>query len=188
MSDEHSDLDVFADAHHELTFYVRRCIRYHMHREAFFSKLNRTTSFIGVVFGSAAIASLFQDHKVLTIGSAAIVTVFSALDLVIGTGNRAALHGDLRKRYLALEVKLLSSDLSAIDLKNIEVDIRKIEADEPPALAFLNEMASNEVIRSMYSSREANDHVASLPWWKRVTANVIDWDVSKHIGMLPETA
>lgn len=183
MENQASDTEALAESVHQLTFYIRRCVRYHMHREAFFGKLNRTTSFLGVVFGSATIATLFQGREYLTIGSAAIVTVFSALDLVVGTSSRSAQHGDLRKRYLALEVRLMAPGITLDDLSEIKTEIRRIEADEPPALAFLNEIASNEVIRSMYSGQEANEYVARLPWLKRFTANIIDWDVSKHISV-----
>lgn len=174
--------DAFDEEVHQLTFYAKRCIRYHMRREAFFAKLNKLNSFLGVVFGSAAIATLLKDQQSLTLASAGLVTVFSALDLVVGTGNRSTLHGDLRKRFLSIETRLQAPGLTPTDLSTLRLEMRSIEAEEPPALAFLNEMASNEVIRSMYPADEAKTLLADLPWRKRVTANFIDWDVSPYIG------
>lgn len=177
-----TDSEEHAEQLHKCRFYVQRCIRYHMHRAAFFAKLNRSVAFIGVVFGSAALASLLPKapNWVLPI-SALLVTMVSALDLVVGTAQRMWQHNDLRKRFIDVEVELLGADPDAAGLRRLQQKIRSIEADEPPGLAFLNEMASNEVIRAMYSAKDASAYVCSLPWYKRVTANVIDWDVAEHI-------
>lgn len=173
--------DAFADEVHELRFYIKRCIRYHMHRETWFSKINKTSSFLGVVFGSTAIGGLLNDSTLLTAASAVIVTVFSALDLVFSTGARASQHADLRKKYAELDLVLSQPGVDAAVLRNIRAGIARIEVEEPPTLWFLNEMASNEVIRSMYSPDDEGYKLADLPWHKRVTANLIDWDVGDHI-------
>lgn len=173
--------DAFLDELHEQAFYVQRCIRYHMHREDFFGNLNKWNSFLGVVFGSTAIASLLQGCNTLTLASAALVTVSSAMDLVVGTSAKMLLHGDLRKRFLMIEMGLLASDLTSEKLHQAKIECRKIEADEPPGLPFLNEMAANEVIQAIYPAEAAKEYLADLPWHKKVTANLINWDVSPYL-------
>jgi hypothetical protein len=178
--------EVIAEKHHQLSFYVRRCVKYHSYRAAFFGKLNVTTAFVGVLFGSATLTSLVaQAPGCVTIATSLIVTIFSAFDLVIGTGKKTWEHNELKKRYMNVELELLGAapdTTSEIKLKEIEIKIRQIELDEPPELQFLNAMAENEIIMANYSAREASQYVSKLPWLKRVTANFIDWDVSAYIS------
>jgi len=178
-----------AEKHYTLSFYVRRCVKYHAFRSAFFSKLNSVTSFIGVLFGSAALTSIVAQAPVwISISASLVVTVFSALDLVIGTGRKAWEHNDFKKAYQAVELSLLElgeSKSTEESLCALEITIKKIESQEPKELQFLNEMASNEVIRSIYPADEAMKHVVDLPWSKRVTANIIDWDVGPYISAKP---
>lgn len=164
-------------------------MKYHAFRASFFSKLNSITSFIGVLFGSAALTSIVaQAPTWVSIAASLIVTLFSALDLVIGTGRKAWEHNDFKKAYQAVEVSLLEageSKSTSDSLCALEIEIKKIESQEPKELQFLNEMASNEVIRAIYPAEEAVKHVVDLPWSKRVTANIIDWDVGPYISAKP---
>lgn len=166
---------------HEISFYVQRNIRYHMRRGAFFLRWGRFTAFIGIIFGSAAITSLLAGASSYVTGAAALlVTVASAVDLVIGTGQRAWLHNDLRKRYLDIEAEMFLDDPSsqAGKIREYKSRIRRIEADEPPTLPALEILARNDVIRAMYPKEEADKNVSQLGWIKRTTAQWFDWDTS----------
>ncbi|PWK30885.1 hypothetical protein C7534_12545 [Pseudomonas sp. OV226] len=167
---------------HELGFYVQRNIRYHMRRGAFFLRWGRFTAFVGVVFGSATVTSLVASSNAYLIGaSALIVTLASAVDLVVGTGQRAWLHNDLRKRYLDIEAAMLADDQQALmsKIRHYRSQIRRIEADEPPTLSALEVLARNDVIRSMYPKDQADKHVSKLGWFKRTSAQWFDWDTSE---------
>ncbi|WHL26660.1 hypothetical protein QJS63_18210 [Pseudomonas juntendi] len=175
-----SDTDI-ADEIHELEFYVQRNVRYHMRRGAFFLRWGRFTAFVGVIFGSATVTSLIAGTSpVLTGGAALLVTLASSIDLVVGTGQRAWLHNDLRKRYLDIEAELLVSGFGARteELREMKSRIRRIEADEPPTLPALELLARDDVIRSMYPKEEADKYVSKLGWFKRTTAQWFDWDTS----------
>lgn len=177
-----STSEELADELHNCKFYVQRCIRYHMHRAAFFGKLNRLTSFIGVVFGSATLTALIASAPSwIAAAAAVVVTLVSAFDLVVGTGSRAWLHNDLRRRYLVIESEMLKPAIDLDRIRELQREIRMIEADEPPSLALLNEIAHNEVVRATCTKEVAKDHLSDLPWYKRATANIIDWDVGAHI-------
>ncbi|MFU1921487.1 hypothetical protein ACM6PT_30775, partial [Klebsiella pneumoniae] len=112
--------------------------------------------------------------------AALVVTIASAIDLVVGTGQRAWLHNDLRKRYLDIEAELLScaGAPSLEQLCQYRSRIRRIEADEPPTLPALEILARNDVIRSMYPKAQADELVSRLSWLKRTTAQWFDWDTS----------
>ncbi|MFL1549728.1 hypothetical protein ACI77I_11580 [Pseudomonas sp. D47] len=166
---------------HELNFYVQRNIRYHMRRGAFFLRWGRFTAFIGIIFGSAAVTSLLAGASPYVTGAAALmVTAASAIDLVVGTGQRAWLHNDLRKRYLDIESEMFLDEPSsqAGKIRAYKSRIRRIEADEPPTLPALEILARNDVIRAMYPKEEADKSVSQLGWVKRATAQWFDWDTS----------
>lgn len=175
-----------ADKRFEIEFYVQRCIKYHSYRSAFFSKLKIIMSFTTVLFGSAvATALIAKANPVFAIAASAIVVTFSAFDLVVGTAKRSWDHNDLKKRFYAVELDLLAvPDESFDDQKEREfrVRLKKIENDEPYGLPFLNAIAENDVIRSNYPSEQAEKYAAKLPWIKRLTANIFDWDVSPYLS------
>lgn len=175
-----SEADIATEIH-ELEFYVQRNVRYHMRRGAFFLRWGRFTAFVGVVFGSAAVTSLLTGSSPALTGSAAmLVTLASSVDLVVGTGQRAWLHNDLRKRYLDIEAELLAAgkDLAQPSLREMKSRIRRIEADEPPTLPALDLLARNDVIRALYPKEQADQYVSQLGWFKRTTAQWFDWDTS----------
>lgn len=166
---------------HALKFSVQKNIRYHMRRGAFFLKCGRFTSFIGVVFGSAALTSILAKADPWVISSAALtITLVSAIDLVAGTGQRAWLHNDLRKRYLEIEGDLLLEDPATLaqKIRHYNALLRRIEADEPPTMPALELLARDDVIRAIYDKPEAGKHLCKLPWIKRTTAQWFDWDTS----------
>lgn len=173
-----TDNDIATEIH-ELEFYVQRNVRYHMRRGAFFLRWSRFTAFVGVVFGSATVTSLITSSSAVIVGgSALLVTLASAVDLVVGTGQRAWLHNDLRKRYLDIESELLGATPDAKTLREMKSKIRRIEADEPPTLPALELLARDDVIRSMYPKEQADQYVSKLHWFKRTTAQWFDWDTS----------
>ncbi|RHW21710.1 hypothetical protein [Pseudomonas jilinensis] len=169
------------DEIYDLHFYLRRSVRYHMRRAAFFMKWQRFTSFIGVVFGSAAVATFIsKSPSEVAIAFALAITVASAFDLVVGTGQHAWLHNDLRKRFLELEGVLVSTPTSNELVADIKHRIRRIEADEPPSRELLNLMARNDIIRADFPAEDASKAVCNIGWLKRATANLVDWDTEKY--------
>lgn len=178
---EMNDADKLHTDLHELGFYAQRNVRYHMRRGAFFLRWSRFTAFVGVISGSAAVTSLIAGTGPYVTGAAAlIVTLASAVDLVVGTGQRAWLHNDLRKRYLDIEADMLANEpnIDASGIREIRAKIRRIEADEPPTLPALEILARNDVIRAMYPKDVAEKHLSKLGWFKRTTAQWFDWDTS----------
>ncbi|WP_375738048.1 hypothetical protein [Pseudomonas boanensis] len=176
MSESEQDQDEL----HELRFYVRRNIRYHLRRFAFFTKWSRLTAFLGVLFGSAAAATLMAKAPAeVTAVFAVLVTIASAIDLIVGTSQRAALHNDLRRCYLEIEEELDTAGwLDAEPRRKLWAKIRRIEGDEPPALPVLELMARNDVICAMFDGDERSEHFIPIPGHMRATAHWINWDTS----------
>ncbi|MBF0436748.1 MAG: hypothetical protein HQL77_15435 [Magnetococcales bacterium] len=150
------DSDSVSQAIESLLFGVRRSVRYHNRRRMFFDRWRVTTSAISVVFGSAAIVSIsgMSNTRIATF-SAVIVTLFSAVDLVVGTAKAARDHADLARRFISLEQEINNSPAidqeSLIRLTNTRLDIEK---DEPPVLRVLDTLCHNEMLRSMGFGKE----------------------------------
>ena len=133
-----------------LLWNVRRSIRYHSRRRRFFDNWHTISSAVSVLFGSATFFVLLaKANPLIAEISAAIVTLFATLDLVVGTAASARLHDDLARRFIALEQELTQAGEPTEE--NLPVLLNKrlaIEADEPPVLSVLNSMCHNELVRA----------------------------------------
>ena len=148
-------------------FGVRRSVRYHRHRQAFFDALNDAALFVTAVAGSAACAAAFATLG-WTAAAAAVAALASAFNLVIAPSRRARRHDDLARRFIELEQSAVQPGASASDVEQRRLTI---EQDEPPVYRVLDTICHNEVMRSLGHQ----DHeLVRVPLWMRVTANVTD--------------
>lgn len=171
---------------HKLLFSVRRSIRYHSRRESFFSRLHRTSSFINVILGTATVAAILNTTKNIwppsvSLTGAALITGFSALDLVLGFADRAKQHAEFRRRFISIE----SCMTGAANERKIEECIKDrlvIEGTEPPKMFALDILCHNELMRADgYDLSDAEDvkHFRHVTLWQRLTANVWPWEGAK---------
>ena len=158
---------------HTLLFDVRRSIRYHTRRRRFFDNMYRWKTWLALVFGGAAFVSLAaQMHGDLPLLMTALVSVVSALDLVIGSTTRARLHADLARRFVELEREIaLMKDPAEEALRTWTAQRLTIEADEPPILRVLDILCHNELLLAMDYPRR---RLCVVPWHKRVLAPFVN--------------
>jgi len=169
MGDEVTDL---ADRWHHIVFGVRRSIRYHQRRRAFFDRLDQFSNMLSVIFGSAAIYGILQTNaQSIALLASAAVTVLASINLVIGSAQRARAHADFMRRYVELEKRLLAVP-SEERLLEITQDRLSIEAEEPPVLHVLNCICHNETMRAMGYKR---DELVKIGWFQRFVSQVFDF-------------
>ena len=160
----------------DLLFGVRRSIRYHNRRRGFFDRYHTVTNAVSVIFGSATIfAVLSAVDKRYALIAAALVTVFSVIDLVVGTSKMARLHESLARRFIDLEAAIVSIAVDKFtpdDLRKCTTERLQIEADEPPVLRGLDSLCHNELARAMEKPHEEFVHVA---WYQRPFAQFFDF-------------
>lgn len=158
---------------HSLLFDTQRSIRYHMRRRAFFDRLDQLTNMLSVIFGSAAVFGVLEkDYQALALVAAAVVTVASAINLVLGSSQRARAHADFARRYVALERRLACEPTCTEELlRDVKAERLSIEAEEPPVLHVLNVICHNEQMRAMGYPRKA---WATVRWWQALFAQVVD--------------
>ena len=163
------------DDRYHLLFDVRRSIRYHNRRRSFFDRWGIITNAISVIFGSATIYAIFQDNglKSLAVFLAAIVTIFSTVDLVVGTNNKGRLHSDLARRFNELEREMTQAGCyDESTLRTFTTKRLKIESDEPPVLRVLDSICHNELMRAM--GHEKGD-LLEIGWFQRLVSQFIDF-------------
>jgi hypothetical protein len=160
--------------HRDLLFGVRRSVRYHGRRQQFYETWNTLTSAFSVLFGSAAILSLLaltgSYSKQVTIAAAAVVTIMSTVDLVVGTVRKAQLHADLGRRFSELECKFVG-ELSPERLAECRNERIMIEADEPPQLRVVSVLTHNDLCLAT-----GLDDFYHIPFWRRLLGQVVNLD------------
>jgi hypothetical protein len=120
---------------------------YHASRRRFFELLSRSLSFLVVVSGTAAVASVAGwDPRWPAAGAA----VIGALQLVFDFNGRARLHERLQQKYFelisAVDKKLSPSEA---DVAQWRSDLGIIYADEPPPMKALDAIAYNKACDSL---------------------------------------
>lgn len=161
------------DDYHSLTFGVRRSIRYHAHRRGFYDRFNLFVNAFALIMGSATVLGTLKEHLVtVAIISAMLVTILSAVNLVVGSSRQARLHHDLCKQFIELEKKITSCKEKNEENYALFVSERlDIEAEEPPVLHVLNCICHNELSRAMGYGEE---HFAKITLIQRMFAPILD--------------
>jgi hypothetical protein len=135
----------------DVKFDALRNAIYHASRRRFFELLSRSLSFLVVVSGTAAVASVAGWDPRLPAAGAAII---GAMQLVFDFNGRARLHENLQRRYFeliaAVEKKV---DASPTDIAQWRADLGQIYADEPPPMKALDAIAFNSACDSLGCSQ-----------------------------------
>ncbi len=134
-----------------LLFDVRRSIRYHHKRIRYYDGWHKLSTLLAAFSGSATIITVLgKAGSSWIISFATVVAIFSTSDLVFGTNQKARLHEDLSRRFIALEKSIITAkSLSAKTISNFTAQRLDIEAYEPPPLQVLDSMCHNELLKAM---------------------------------------
>lgn len=158
---------------HDLLFGVRRSVRYHMRRRAFYADWNEWTNIAAAVLAVSAGSAIIADVDVdlwLSSGLAFLAGLLSIVNAMVGTARRAELHGELARRFIYLEQEFAHG--RSLDDDAFEAAMRKrleIEASEPPVLRLLDAMCHYELKRSI--GHPPDD--VRIPFFRRLVANWI---------------
>ncbi|APC18565.1 hypothetical protein BLL42_23680 [Pseudomonas frederiksbergensis] len=161
-----------ADRWHDMLFGIRRSIRYHQRRRAFFDRLDQFSNMLSVIFGSAAIYGILEKNALgIALLASATVTILASINLVIGSAQRARAHADFMRRYVELE-KLMLQPQSEECLLGVTQSRLSIEAEEPPVLHVLNCICHNETMRAMGYKKE---QLVKVGWFQRLVSQLFDF-------------
>ena len=171
------------DKFQELLLRVQRSVNYHGRREGFFNNCHILVMTLAVLAGSSTVAafgtSLAEGWPLwLKLLPAMLITVFSVIDLAVGFANRAALYGDLKRRFIRIERKLvkIQNNPTEADVVQLKMEVLEVEVEEPQVLHVLNTICRNDTFRAAGYGREEQIDVS---WDQRIFAHFFDWDAKR---------
>ena len=169
-----------ADDLHELSFGVKRSVRYHAKRSAFFSKLNQFNNLATIVLSAAVMTSFMEDMKIQGISVSFVVgfLVFALASIVIvfdATGRAQKQH-DLSRRFIELQKAMLKDKPSQDDYAAWTKERLSIEVEDPNTLNVLNAICHNELIRA---GGYGDDQMARIGFFQGLVAPFMDIGADK---------
>lgn len=178
MADQKSKSRV-SDDQYNLLFDVRRSARYHDRRRAFFEQLHRISATLTVLLAGSVLFDLARPGETalwMTV-LAIIAAVLAAVDIVIGYVGRATLHDELKKRFVSLEMAILSGKDDPETIRQHQIERLRIEKDEPPIFRALDLLCHNELCKAMGFTREGDGekNFANLTYWQQLTRHFWPW-------------
>jgi hypothetical protein len=158
-------------------FGVRRSVRYHNCRRVHYDRLSNLSSILSILAGSASFALLLANAgKLMPLVASVVVTVSSALNLVVGPARRARDHSDLAKRFVTLEKEIVGVSIPTEEhLRQWMQQRLEIEKDEPPVLKVLDSVCHNDQLRAL---GYGDDHFVEISRAQRLLAQFRD--ISDH--------
>lgn len=178
------DVKKMTDSQYGLLFAVRRSIRYHDRRRAYFDLLHRLSAGLTVLLASSVLFDATQSGESpwWMIALAFIAAPLAAWDIVIGYTAHANVHLDLKKRWIKLEAEILSGKDDEQTWNHHETERLRIESDEPPVYRALDLLCHNEVARA--EGVTDPKEFEALKWYKSATRHLWPW---ANITSAPET-
>lgn len=170
-----SDKDYLWDKRHAVLQRIELSTLYHQKRERFFSVCDKLGNALGVIGGSAALASL--SNPALLAWIALAITMVSSIALVFGFSDRARRHADLAKDFRLLEATVVrcgERDFIEQDISSWDASARMLESTEPPALGALVVLCQNELARAQGQL----GCVVKMNLMQRLFAHFVDFNVS----------
>ncbi|MCX7098352.1 MAG: hypothetical protein NTV43_10670 [Methylococcales bacterium] len=167
------------DETHDLLFGVRRSIRYHNRRRNFYDRFNSFVNAVSLIMGSATVyGTLKAQAQDIAVIAASVVTILSAINLVVGSARQARIHNDLSKRFIGLEKKIVSGTINNTPIKLAEWTEERldIEVEEPPVLHVLNCICHNELARAMGYDQK---YYVKIAWYQSWFAHILD--INDHL-------
>ncbi|MEW6120201.1 MAG: hypothetical protein AB1593_08930 [Pseudomonadota bacterium] len=133
-----------------LLFSVRRSVRYHDRRRAFFERLHRLTSVLTVLMAGSVLFEIGRSGETSgwLMGVAVMAAILAAVDMVVGYASRTNQHRGLKERFVELEMAMLKGDDSPEVWTEHRLARLKIERDEPPIYRALDLLCHNELLRA----------------------------------------
>ncbi|MEO6563913.1 MAG: hypothetical protein ABIN99_12860 [Nitrosospira sp.] len=167
--------DTLEDQQYKLLFAVRRSIRYHDRRRAFFELMHRISSVFMVLLASSIFLDLLGNavrRPAWLTTIALIAAMLGALDIIVGFARSATLHHDFKRRFIQLEIAISKSETEQA-LRDIEIERLRIEQDEPPVYRALDLLCHNEVAHA--DGVRNPDDFAAVKWYQSLTRHIWHW-------------
>lgn len=161
-----------------LYFSIKRSIRYHDRRKAYFTTLHQLTGGLTVLLSGSVIFDLAKTGEnpwwMNTI--AVISALLAAWDVIIGYSSKITLHHDLKRRFSELEMKIINEKTETDIWGTLENDRALIERDEPPIYRALDVLCHNELlVAEGHGAPGKAEGWHEVCWFQRMTSQIFRW-------------
>jgi hypothetical protein len=151
----------------DIDFGVKKSLRYHARRRAFFERLDNLVNVLVAVTGASAFAVLMGEHGSLFSKIATgIVALLSLAAVVLGFGRCARAHQDLYRKFSDLAIEIAEIERpSGRDIARLRAKRLALEAEEPHIIDALERHCWNEEAEARGTPRS---ELQPLNWFQRM--------------------
>lgn len=162
-----------SDDHQETYLQVHRSVRYHDRRSSYFVKLHRITSALTVLMSGTILLMITDTMPPSSFINwiSGVAAAFAATDVLVGFSRKAEQHQDLKRQFVALEVKMIEGDNKRSTWLKHAGECTRIGGDEPAIYRALDVLCHNETSVAF----GLNDQVKTLVPFQAFTANIFKW-------------
>lgn len=167
------------DDKYGLLFDVRRSIRYHDRRRAFYERLHSVTSVLTVLMAGSVFFDIGKNGETAwwLLALSVFAALMATLDMVIGYSKRSGLHSSLRERFANLEIAMVMGDTADETWIEHSKSRLLIEKDEPPIYKVLDNLCRNDLVTAEgFRPKNNPDQFIVISWWKALTAQFWQWE------------
>jgi hypothetical protein len=168
-----------SDEQYGLLFGVRRSVRYHDRRRAFYERCHQVTSVLTILMAGSVLFELGKTGEVAGWLKAisVLAALMAALDMVVGYAKRAINHGGLRERFALLEIAMIDGGIDEDTWLKHQRERLMIEKDEPPIYKVLDLLCHNELAEAEgYKRSDSPECFFTANWWQRFTSQIFRWE------------
>ena len=138
-----------------IRFNALRNALYHTARQRRLARLDRLFTFIVLILGTVAVATVLPELGLNASLIGVAVAAVSAMQLVFAPGNTAAVHRTLQREYYQILAEIEETlEPSANDIARWRSRLSRISADEPPTFRGIDARAYNDALDAMELSRD----------------------------------
>jgi len=161
---------------YKLLFDVRRSVRYHDRRRAFFETMHRITAVLTILMAGSVLFDLGKPGitQGWLIALSVLAALLAALDMVLGYASKADLHRSLKKQFGELEIAIVTDDETEDTLKFNQNKRLEIEQNEPPIYRALDRICHNEIVTATGIDKK---ELCKVGWFEQLTRHFFYWSV-----------
>lgn len=167
-----------SDDNYGLLFDVRRSIRYHDRRGAFYERFHQVTSVLTILMAGSVLFDIGKSGPTdlwLTYLALA-AALLAAFDMVVGYSRKATLHSELKSRFADLEIRMLTGPSQGEIWAEYATERLRIEKDEPSPYYIVDALCRNELlVASGVRRKERPELFAKVNWYQWATRHFAHW-------------
>lgn len=171
-----AELANLTDDAYGLLFDVRRSVRYHDKRAAFFERSHRVTNAFTILLAGSVMFDIARPGETpwWMLALALAGSLLAVTDLVIGLAKMGNQHRDLQRRFADLERRMIVGPAQGDCWTSYSEERLFIEMDEFTPYVMLDTICHNELLHVQgFAMNDARR--VKVTTWQRITCHLWPW-------------